>query len=264
MKCAHPIGIFDSGIGGLPIAQKIHELLPNEHLIYVADTAHTPYGEKTEDYILQRSLAVTDFLFSHNAKAIVVACNTATMISIQTLRQLYSIPFIGVEPGVKPAAIYTQSGIIGVLATEKTLTSEAFNQLTQRVAANAQLAIQPCPKLVRLVENLQLDDDETHQTVHDYIQPLIAQGADTLILGCTHFTHLAPVIEQVAGLGVSVIRTETPVANEVVRRLQTAGHLNPSTTRPATPITFYTNSDLNTFQKQIAHLWGENAHVKGF
>lgn len=254
MTDSQPIGIFDSGIGGLPIAQKIRALLPNENLIYLADTLHAPYGEKPEDYIFQRSLAMVDFLLSKNAKAIVVACNTATMVSIKRLRELYEIPFIGVEPGVKPAAIHTKTGVIGVLATEKTLSSEAFNQLAQRVAGNAQIEIQPCPKLVRLVEALKLNDKDAFEAVEEYVHPLIEKEADTIILGCTHFAHLAPVIEKVAGANISVISTEIAVAKEVTRRLQIENLF----AQKSTPgnAEFWSNSDLPLFQKQLSYLWG--------
>ncbi|WP_024852003.1 glutamate racemase [Hydrogenovibrio kuenenii] len=266
MTDSRPIGVFDSGIGGLPIAKKIRELLPNENLIYVADTHYAPYGEKSEDTILQRSLAVTDFLRSQDVKAIVVACNTATMVSIKTLRaeygEKYDLPFIGVEPGVKPAAIHTKTGVIGVLATEKTLTSHAFDALAKRVAGNAHMEIQPSPKLVRLVENLQLDDDAAVKAVEEYVHPLIEKDADTIILGCTHFAHLAPVIEKVAGDKVSVISTELAVAKEVVRRLKVENLL---TTQPDFGTTeFFSNGDLALFQQQIQYLWGIDAQAQRF
>lgn len=262
MTDSRSIGIFDSGIGGLPIAQKIHQLMPNENLIYIADSEHAPYGEKSEDYILQRSLAITDWLIAAKVKAIVVACNTATMVSIKTLRARYNLPFIGVEPGVKPAAIHTQTGVIGVLATPKTLTSDAFNQLAKRVAGHVQVEMQPCPKLVRLVESLQLSEPQTYQAVEEYVQPLIEKGADTLILGCTHFAHLAPIIEQVAGANVSVISTETPVAKEVARRLKNENLISDQTRPGATA--FYSNGDLAIFQQQLTHLWGSDAHAQRF
>lgn len=262
MTNSRPIGVFDSGIGGLPIAQKIRALLPNENLIYVADTAYAPYGEKSEDTILQRSLAVVDFLISQDVKAIVVACNTATMVSIKTLREKYDLPFIGVEPGVKPAAIHTKTGVIGVLATEKTLTSHAFDALAKRVAGNARMEIQPSPKLVRLVEALQLNDEAATQAVEEYVHPLIAKGADTIILGCTHFAHLAPVIERVAGEKISVISTELAVAKEVERRLKCEQLLSDQTTTGATE--FFSNGDFELFQQQIQYLWGMDAQAKSF
>lgn len=262
MTDSRPIGIFDSGIGGLPIAQKIRASLPHENLIYLADTLHAPYGEKSEDYILQRSLAITDWFITQKVKAIVVACNTATMISIQTLRNTYDLPFIGVEPGVKPAAIHTQTGVIGVLATPKTLTSTAFHQLAQRVAGHVQVEMQPCPKLVHLVESLELDSDNTHQIVADYVQPLINKGADTLILGCTHFAHLTPIIKQAAGHAIEVISTETPVAKEVARRLKHENLISDQTQAGITK--FYSNGDLIRFQQQLQRLWGENAQAERF
>lgn len=266
MTDPRPIGIFDSGIGGLAIAKQIKELLPNENLIYVADTHYAPYGEKSEDTILQRSLAVTDFLRSRDVKAIVVACNTATMVSIKTLRadygEKYDLPFIGVEPGVKPAAIHTKTGVIGVLATEKTLSSHAFDQLAKRVAGNAHMEIQPSPKLVRLVEALQLDDEEAVKAVESYVQPLIEKKADTIILGCTHFAHLAPIIKNVAGDGVSVISTELAVAKEVARRLKHENLLSEQATTGETE--FFSNGDAALFQKQIRHLWGQTTQAKTF
>lgn len=259
---AQAIGVFDSGIGGLPIAKQIRELMPHEHLIYVADTAFAPYGEKSDAEILQRSIAVVEFLLSQKVKAIVVACNTATMVSIKTLRERYAIPFIGVEPGVKPAAIHTQTGVIGVLATERTLTSQAFDSLAKRVAGNVQMEIQPSPKLVHLVENLQLDFTQASETVQEYVQPLIAKGADTIILGCTHFTHLAPVIEQVAGREVTVISTELAVAKEARRRIQAESLASQRSTLGTQR--FFSSADLAMVQKQVNRLWGRDVTVESF
>lgn len=256
------IGIFDSGIGGLPIAQKVRELLPNENLLYVADTQFAPYGEKSEDEVLARAQAVVEFMLSQNVKAIVVACNTATMIAIKTLRAKYDLPFIGVEPGVKPAAIHTQSGVIGVLATEKTLSSQAFDALAKRVAGHVEVVIQPSPKLVRLVEELKLNQDEACAAVESYVQPLIEKGADTIILGCTHFAHLAPVIELVAGPGISVISTETAVAKEVLRRLENENLLSTQTIGGES--IFFSSGDLMLFQKQLGRLWGRDALAQSF
>lgn len=262
MENSRPIGIFDSGIGGLPIAQKIRELLPNENFIYVADTQFAPYGEKSEPEILQRSIDVVEFLLPKNVKAIVVACNTATMVSIKTLRERYAIPFIGVEPGVKPAAIHTRSGVIGVLATEKTLSSQAFEALARRVAGHVEVIIQPSPKLVRLVEALRLSSEESCQVVETYVQPLVKQGADTIILGCTHFAHLAPVIRKVAGEAVTVISTELAVAKEVQRRLESSSCLSENALSGLAE--FWSSGDLKLYQQQLHRLWGERVSVKGF
>lgn len=261
-RSQQPIGIFDSGIGGLPIAQKINELMPFEPLIYVADTAFAPYGEKSEEQILERAIQVVEFLLSKNVKAIVVACNTATMVAIKTLRERYDIPFIGVEPGVKPAAIHTQTGVIGVLATEKTLSSHAFDALAKRVAGHVDVVIQPSPQLVRLVESLKLDGLEVEQAVASYVQPLIQKNADTIILGCTHFTHLNPVIQHVAGNAVEVISTEYAVAKEVRRRILELGlELNAD---GDTESIFYSNGDFALFSKQVEVLWGCSQRIDPF
>lgn len=263
VKCqSHaPIGVFDSGIGGLPIAKQINKLMPKESLIYVADTAHAPYGEKSEDYILQRAIAVVELLISKGVKAIVVACNTATMVAIKALRARYDIPFIGVEPGVKPGAIHTKTGVVGVLATEKTLSSHAFDALAKRVAGHVQVEIQPSPQLVRLVEALELEGAEVELAVRQYVEPLIAKRADTIILGCTHFTHLTPVIEQIAGDSVQVISTEVAVAKEVQRRLQQIELLVEA---GDSQVQFFSNGDLDLFSKQIEFFWGGLQQVLRF
>lgn len=257
MADARSIGIFDSGIGGLPIAKQVRSFMPNENLIYLADTLHAPYGEKTEAYILERSLNITDYLLQRDVKAIVVACNTATLVSITALRERYPIPFIGVEPGLRPAALNTKTGVIGVLATAKTLTSQSFHDLAQRVAMGATVEIQPCPDLVLLVEALKLSDEEASATVQAYVQPLLDKGADTIILGCTHFTHLKTVIQKVAGETVNVISTEEAVAREVNRRLQQENLLSAQQTPGSTLL--LTNSERNRFEQQVDTLWGKAA-----
>lgn len=262
MHNSKPIGIFDSGIGGLAIAKQLQHLMPAEKLIYVADTAYAPYGEKSEEQILERAIQVVEFLLSKNVKAIVVACNTATMVAIRTLRERYDIPFIGVEPGVKPAAIHTQTGVIGVLATEKTLSSHAFNSLAKRVAGHVDVAIQPSPRLVRLVESLKLEGLGVEQAVRSYVQPLIKKNADTVILGCTHFTHLSPVIQHVAGNAVEVISTEYAVAKEVRRRMLELGlEQNSDGNRESI---FYSNGDFALFSKQVEVLWGCSQRIEPF
>lgn len=255
----HPIGIFDSGIGGIAIARKIRELLPAESILYVADTQHAPYGEKSDDYILQRSVAITDFLIAHQAKAIVVACNTATTSCIAQLRARYDIPFIGVEPGVKPAVLHSQSGVVGILATPKTLTTRSFSSLTERFSSQVKVEVMPCPDLVTQVEALGLAFNEAEPVVRKYVAPLLAKGADTLVLGCTHYSHLAPVIAAVAGPQVRIVSTEEPVAREARRRLESAGLLCDS--QQAGNACFYTSGSLPLFQQQVARLWGASSAV---
>ncbi|MDX1803394.1 MAG: glutamate racemase [Alcanivorax sp.] len=256
------IGIFDSGIGGLPIAREIRRLLPHEDIVYLADTVHAPYGEKSDRYILERAFAVTEFLIRQQAKAIVVACNTATTTCIRALRERYDLPFIGVEPGIKPAVLNSMSGVVGVLATPKTLVTRSFLELAGKVAGNVKMEVMPCPELVRQVESLQLDYAQAREVVAQYVQPLLAKGADTIVLGCTHYVHLKAVIAEVAGPHVAIISTEEAVARETRRRLHGAGLL--SEHRAPGGETFWSNGDQPLFHDQVQRLWGENSDIRAF
>ncbi|EKF76066.1 glutamate racemase [Alcanivorax hongdengensis A-11-3] len=251
------IGIFDSGIGGLPIAREIHRLLPGEDIAYVADTHHAPYGEKSDAAILARAFAVTDFLVTRQAKAIVVACNTATTTCIRALRERYALPFIGVEPGIKPAVLNSRSGVVGVLATPKTLVTESFLSLAAKVAGNVKMEVMPCPELVRQVESLQLDCPQARQVVAQYVQPLLDRGADTIVLGCTHYVHLKPLIAEVAGPGVTIISTEEAVARETRRRLSQENRLRPTSADTVGQTAFFSNGDPQRFRDQVQTLWGQ-------
>jgi glutamate racemase len=253
------VGIFDSGIGGLSVALAVRQLLPNESLIYFADSGHAPYGEKTDDYIYQRMAHITRYLIATGVKAIVVACNTATTAAIAKLRAQYPLPIIGVEPGVKPAVLASKSGIVGVLATPRTLLTPAFATLTQRYAGQAKVILQPCPHLVPLIEALAFNSDNITTLLKSYIQPLLAQGADTLVLGCTHYNFVANIIAEIAGPDVSIIRTEMAVAKELQRRLTEAALLNTDLINKgavkATEI-FYTSGNTDIFNTQLQCLWG--------
>ena len=247
------IGIFDSGIGGLSVARAVRELLPDEQLIYVADSGHAPYGEKTDDYIYQRMQAITQHLIACGVKAIVVACNTATTAAIKELRAQYALPIIGVEPGVKPAVLASKTGVVGVLATPRTLLTPAFAYLAERYAGKAKIILQPCPQLVPTIEALALDGAAMRALVTGYIQPLLASGADTLVLGCTHYNFIADVIADVAGPTVTIVRTETAVAKQLQQRLAQAQLLNSGAKVGAD--SFYTSGDAGLFNQQLLQLW---------
>lgn len=251
---ANAVGIFDSGIGGLSVALTVRQCLPAESLIYVADSGHAPYGEKTDEYIFQRMKFITQRLVESGVKAIVVACNTATTAAIARLRQQYLLPIIGVEPGVKPAVLKSKSGVIGVLATPRTLLTPAFTTLAQRYAGQAKVVLQPCPELVPLIEALAFKSDKLNSVLKDYIQPLLAQGADTLVLGCTHYNFVADIIAGIVGPTVTIIRTEMAVAKELQRRLNEAGLLNQHTADKAT-VTFCTSGNIDIFNTQLQSLW---------
>lgn len=254
-----PIGIFDSGIGGLSIARQIRELLPNEDLVYVADTYHAPYGEKSLSYITDRAYSVSDFLLEKNVKAIVVACNTATVSSIKELRAKYSIPIIGVEPGVKPAVFNTKSGVIGVLATAQTLKSSSFNDLAKSFSTDVRIEVQPCPGLMEQVEALSLDSVETEAMVKNYVFPLLDKGADHIVLGCTHYAFLAPIIKKVVGINIKIVNTDFAVAKETARRLETADLLAKRST--AGHVAFWSSAPSLSTHKQFSLLWGESVAV---
>lgn len=259
MTNSRPIGIFDSGIGGLSVANRIREILPNEHLLYIADSAHAPYGEKTEAQIIQRATSIVDFLLEKQAKAIVVACNTATAAAIKSLRAKYNVPIIGVEPGVKPAVFNTSSGVIGVLATTHTLQSTAFNDLTKIFSTHVNIMVQPCPGLMEQVEALCFTGESTQTLIKQYLQPLLDKQADNIVLGCTHYAFLTPMIKKIAGTEVNIINTDSAIAREIARRLQVEGLLS-SNTEPAESI-FWTSGNRNMATRQLSLLWGETVKV---
>ncbi|MGB0218701.1 MAG: glutamate racemase [Sinimarinibacterium flocculans] len=215
-----PIGVFDSGVGGVSVLRELRALLPGEALIYYADSAHCPYGGKPRDAILARACAITEELLARGCKLIVVACNTATIAAVEHLRATYPVPFVGMEPAVKPAAAATRSGVVGVLATGAALAGEKFHHLVATHARDVRVITQPCPGLVEQVERGALDTPQTRALVEHYVQPLREQGADVLVLGCTHYPFLRPLIQQVAGADVALLDTGAAVARQVQRVLQ--------------------------------------------
>jgi len=254
-----PIGVFDSGVGGMTVLRDIRRLLPGEDLFYVADSAHAPYGDKTKEEIEARSVAIAEFLLSHRAKAIVVACNTATGAAVETLRARFPVPVVAMEPAVKPAAASTRTGVVGVLATNGTLGSRSFARLHERFGSEVNLLVQPCPGLVERVEAGDLSGGETRALVEKYLTPLLAQQADTLVLGCTHYPFLAPLIQEIAGPAVSLIDPSPAVARELRRRLAHAGLLSEE---KRTGITrFWTSAHPVEAQPLMAQLWGEKIEI---
>lgn len=215
-----PIGIFDSGVGGLSVLQHIHQLLPFENLMYVADSAHAPYGCKVESYIEQRSRVITEHLLAQGAKTIVIACNTATASIIEKFRQQYGIPFIGVEPGIKPAIAITKNNNIGVMATAGTLSSERYNELTRRFAGPVNLYNQSCPGLADQVEAGLIDARETTKLLEKYLSLLLAKQVDTIVLGCTHYSFLKIQIQKMINDSIHVVDTSRAIAEQLVRVLE--------------------------------------------
>ncbi len=192
------IGIFDSGIGGLSVFKEIRKVLPEERYIYYSDNAHCPYGEKSKEYIINRARAITDFLISRGADIIVVACNTATAAAITTLRQEYPIKFIGMEPAIKPAALSTQTGVIGVLATAGTLKADKYLITRGKYAEGVKIAEHVGQGFVELVESVNTSGEEAENIVRTSLKPLLDEGADRIVLGCTHYPFLIDTIRKVA------------------------------------------------------------------
>ncbi len=233
MSDTAPIGIFDSGIGGLSVLRHVRTLLPNEALIYFADSGFAPYGEKPESVIVERALGIAAFLLRFNIKAMVVACNTATAAAIAALRERYpDLQVVGVEPGLKPAAALTRSGVVGVLATAGTLASDKFQKLQHQIstATGVTFIPQACNGLADQIEKGELQSRDTAALVQRYVAPLIAQKADTLVLGCTHYPFVAPLIASAAAAAsgsVHLVDTGEPVARQLERLLAQHGLLRP-------------------------------------
>ena len=260
IKNHHPIGVFDSGVGGISVLKHIHTLLPRENLLYVADSKYAPYGSRTPAEITARCFEIADFLIAQNAKALVVACNTATAAAIDAMRAKYDlpdfiIPIIGMEPAVKPAAEASKNGIIGVLATVGTLKSAQFSALLESYGRNVEVVTQACVGLVECVERGELDSQNTLQLIQQYCKPLIDEGADTIVLGCTHYPFVRPLIEQVVGKDVALIDTGAAVAKYSQKRLQELDLLN--SVNEKSTVTFYTNSEAENAKQVINQLWGQ-------
>ena len=215
MAEAPTLGVFDSGLGGLSVLREIVARRPDVDALYVADSGHCPYGAKPADRIIARADAITEFLLGQGAQLIVVACNTATIAAVEYLRANYSVPFVGMEPAVKPAVAATRSGVIGVLATGAALAGDKLHRLIDRHRGEVRVITQPCPGLVEQVEAGDLDGPETRRLLAQYALPLVAAGADVLVLGCTHYPFLRPALAEVVGAGVTLLDTGEAVARRV-------------------------------------------------
>lgn len=257
-----PVGVMDSGVGGLSVLAEIQRLLPNESLLYVADCGHVPYGEKSPDYIRQRCRRIAEFFQAQGAKAMVLACNTATVAAVADLRELYPHwPLVGMEPAVKPAAAATRSGVVGVLATTGTLQSAKFAALLDRFATDVQVITQPCPGLVERIETGDLTSPQLRQLLLGYVQPLLAAGCDTLILGCTHYPFLRPLLTQMVPADVAIIDTGAAVARQLQRLLAAQALL---ADRPSREASFWSSGDPLALKRVLPVLWQPSDRVECF
>lgn len=219
-KLIFMIGVFDSGVGGLSVWRELYKEFPGETYLYVSDSGYCPYGPKSREEVIERAVAITEFLISNGAEIIVVACNTATAAAINHLRSHYTIPFVGMEPAVKPAALNTRTGAIGVLATKGTFKGELYLRTLHKFASNATVLEQVGEGLVELVENGETDTPQARKLIGKYIRPMLEQNADHIVLGCTHYPFLENVIREFAGEGVEIVNPAPAIARRAGEVLQ--------------------------------------------
>jgi glutamate racemase len=250
---AKPVGIFDSGMGGLSVAREIRATLPAEPLVYLADTAYCPYGGRPLEQIRSRSLAAVAELVSRGCKAVVVACNTATGAALELLRAEFSVPIVGLEPAVKPAALASRNGRVGVMATSGTLQSERFRRLVESHARGAQVVPVPCPGLVELVEAGETDGERIVERLTTLLAPLRDAEVDTVVLGCTHYPFLRGAVAKVMGPEVQLLDSGRAVARQLERVLREGEAFAPH--RPA-DIRMLTTGDPAGVAEVVGRLWG--------
>ena len=256
----HPVGLFDSGIGGLTAAYAIIQQLPQEQLFYFGDTAHLPYGPQPAEAICAYSAGITQFLLQQGCKAIVVACNTATAASLNYLRERWpDVPFIGMEPAVRPGARATRSGKVGVLATAGTFKSQRYASLMHRYAKDVELLENPCTGLVERIEAGQLDGPEMEAFLRNILEPMLAGGADTFVLGCTHYPFVQTLIEKIVGPDATVINPAPAVARQLQRVLEEKGLLSPQLPGPHR---FFVSGSNGNFEALASKLLGLEVKVK--
>jgi len=236
----NPIGLFDSGIGGTSIWREIHDLLPNEDTIYLADSKNAPYGQKSKEEIIDLSIKNTEFLLNQNAKIIVVACNTATTNAIKELRAKYDVPFIGIEPAIKPAALNSAQHVIGILATQGTLNSELFHQTAEKFQ-DTKIIEQIGHGLVGLIENGEINSSEMTKLLHNYLEPMIDANIDYLVLGCSHYPYLIPQIKNILPNHIKIIDSGEAVARQTKKVLAESVGLSNNTKKGKA--IFYSNAN---------------------
>ncbi|PQV51634.1 glutamate racemase [Jejuia pallidilutea] len=252
----NPIGIFDSGVGGTSIWKEIHLQLPNEHTIYLADSINAPYGSKGTDKITELSVKNTEYLLKKKCKLIVVACNTATTNAIAYLRKTYDVPFIGIEPAIKPAALSTKTNAVGILATKGTLSSALFSKTSGRFASHIKVIEREGKGIVELIENGKLYSDEMKALLVQYLTPMLNANIDYLVLGCTHYPYLMPILLELLPKNVKIIDSGAAVARQTKAVLIENNLLNTEITKPK--LKFYTNGSVDV----MASLLGEHLNVE--
>jgi glutamate racemase len=250
MKNKNPIGLFDSGIGGTSIWREVHALLPNENTVYLADSLNAPYGLKSKEEIIALSCKNTEFLLENNCKIIVVACNTATTNAIKELRIKYDVPFIGIEPAIKPAALHSKTQTIGILATKGTLNSELFHKSVDN-HPDVKIIEQIGHGLVQLIENGDIHSAEMEELLKSYLNPMVEKNIDYLVLGCSHYPYLIPQIQKIIPNHIKIIDSGEAVAKQSKKILEDNDLVNSSEEKSSQ--IFYTNSEPEVLKTILNH-----------
>jgi glutamate racemase len=254
-----PVGLFDSGVGGLSVLREIHALLPSESVDYVADSANAPWGDKPPEFVRDRGLKIAGFLVAQGVKAIVIGSNTGTAGSAEALRAELSVPVIGIEPGIKPAVAATKSGVVGAMVPAAVGGSDRLASLLDRFSSDVKVIVQPVPGVVEHIEAADVDGPELRRMVEGYIRPMLDAGADTIVLGSTHYVFLKPLLAELAGPDVTLIETGEAVARRLgqvleekgLRAVGSGGHER-----------FWTSGDPVTSRRVISALLGRPVEVK--
>lgn len=254
-----PVGIYDSGVGGLSVLQEIRAAMPAESIEYVADSAHAPWGDKPPGYVRERGLKLARFLVGRGVKAIVIGSNTGTAGSAEAVRGALSIPVVGIEPGIKPAVAATRSGIIGAIVPAAVGDSDRLASLLDRFGTDVRVIVQPVPGLVEFIEAGDVGSPELRRKVEGYVQPMLDAGADTIVLGSTHYVFLKPVLSAIAGPHVALIETGAAVARQLGRVLEERGLL---ASGGAGREHFWTSGDPQTSTVVISSLLGRQVIVE--
>jgi glutamate racemase len=255
-----PVGIYDSGVGGLSVLREIRAELPHESLLYVADSANAPWGDKSKEFISRRGLAIARFLIAQGAKAMVIGSNTGTAGSAEAVRARCDIPVVGMEPGIKPAVAATRSGVVGAIVTSTMGTSDRMASLLDRFGSDVRVIIQPVPGLVEHVEAADLDSPALRRLVEGYLRPMLEAGADTIVLGSTHYVFLREVIAEIAGDGVTLIETGRAVARQLRRKLAEADLLAAEGSQAR--LRFWTSGDPAESTRVVSALLGQPVEVE--
>jgi glutamate racemase len=254
-----PVGIYDSGVGGLSVLREIRAALPAESIDYVADSAHAPWGDKPPGYVRERGLKLARFLVEQGVKAIVIGSNTGTAGSAEAVREALTIPVVGIEPGIKPAVAATRTGVIGAIVPAAVGESERLASLLDRFGSDVNVVVQPVPGVVEFIEAADLDSPALRRMVEGYVRPMLDAGADTIVLGSTHYVFLKPLLSDIAGGRVTLIETGAAVAHQLGRVLEERGLLAQGASRHDR---FWTSGDAATSSRVISKLLGRPVKVQ--